>query len=157
MSFDPSKDYHDALIRVRYAETDQMGVVYHANYLIWFEVGRVELMRALGFEYKLMETEDDCFIVVVEASCRYHHPARYDELLRVRTRIAHTANRMIKYSYELLRHSDDHLIATGATTHVICGKDGKPKKLPQKYQDKFRELATTPLEQSFSTVQNESA
>ena len=65
MTSDPTKEYHDAPVRVRYAETDQMGVVYHANYLIWFEIGRVELMRALGFEYKLMEAEDDCYIVVV--------------------------------------------------------------------------------------------
>ena len=64
-------EYHDTTVRVRYAETDQMGVVYHANYLIWFEVGRVELMRALGFEYKKMETEDDCHIVVADAHCRY--------------------------------------------------------------------------------------
>ena len=141
---DVRNDFHDAPVRVRYAETDQMGVVYHANYLIWFEIGRVELMRALGFEYKLMEAEDDCYIVVVEASCRYHHPARYDEVLRVRTRIAHAANRMIKYSYELLRDSDGHLLATGATTHVICGKDGKPKQFPQKYRDKFRALANVP-------------
>jgi acyl-CoA thioester hydrolase len=138
---DPTRCYHDAPIRVRYAETDQMGVVYHANYLIWFEVGRVELMRALGFQYKLMETEDDCYIVVAEASCRYHSPARYDEQLRVRTRISRAGNRVIKYSYELLRDSDDHLLATGATTHVICGKDGRPKQLPQKYQEKFRALA----------------
>ena len=69
-------EYHDATVRVRYAETDQMGVVYHANYLIWFEVGRVELMRALGFEYKRMEIEDDCHIVVADAHCRYHHSAR---------------------------------------------------------------------------------
>jgi len=138
MTVHPKKEYHDAPVRVRYAETDQMGVVYHANYLIWFEIGRVELMRALGFEYKLMEAEDDCFIVVVEASCRYLHPARYDELLRVRTRISQAGNRMVKYSYQLLRDSDDHLLASGATTHVICGKDGRPKWLPQKYRDKFR-------------------
>ena len=141
MTFDPGKTYHDAAIRVRYAETDQMGVVYHANYLIWFEVGRVELMRALGFEYKLMETDDDCFIVVAEASCRYLSPARYDELLRVRTRISEAGNRIVRYSYELLRDSDHRILATGATTHVICGKDGKPKQLPQKYRDKFRALA----------------
>lgn len=140
MTFDPTKEYHDAAVRVRYAETDQMGVVYHANYLIWFEIGRVELMRALGFEYKLMETEDDCYIVVVEASCRYLHPARYDELLRVRTRISQAGNRMVKYSYQLLRDSDDYLLASGATTHVICGKDGRPKQLPHKYRDKFRSL-----------------
>ena len=134
-------EYHDATVRVRYAETDQMGVVYHANYLVWFEVGRVELMRALGFEYKLMESEDDCFIVVAEVNCRYLSPARYDELLRVRTRISEAGNRIVRYSYELLRDSDDRILATGATTHVICGRDGKPKLLPQKYQEKFRALA----------------
>ncbi len=68
-------EYHDATVRVRYAETDQMGVVYHANYLVWFEVGRVELIRALGIEYKRMEIEDDCHIVVADAHCRYHHSA----------------------------------------------------------------------------------
>jgi acyl-CoA thioester hydrolase len=134
-------EFHDATIRVRYAETDQMGVVYHANYLIWFEIGRVELMRAVGFEYKLMETLDDCFIVVAEASCRYLLPARYDELLRVRTRISQAGNRVLKYSYELLRDSDKTLLAIGATTHVICGRDGRPKLLPEKYRSKFRALA----------------
>ena len=134
------RDFHDAQVRVRYAETDQMGVVYHANYFVWFEVGRVELMRALGFEYKRMEAEDDCFIVVAEASCRYRESAKYDELLRVRTRIAQTGNRVVKYAYEILRDSDDKLLATGETTHVICGKDGKPKQLPHKYRDKFRSL-----------------
>jgi len=134
-------EFHDATVRVRYAETDQMGVVYHANYLIWFEIGRVELMRALGFAYKLMESEDDCYIVVAEASCRYLHPARYDELLRVRTRISRAGNRVVKYAYELLRDSDSAVLATGATTHVICGSDGKPKQLPEKYRDKFRALA----------------
>ena len=139
-------EFHDATVRVRYAETDQMGVVYHANYLIWFEVGRVELMRALGFEYKLMETEDDCFIVVAEVSCRYLHPARYDELLRVRTRISDAGNRIVRYSYELMRDSDDSILATGTTTHVICGKDGKAKQLPKKYREKFRALANvTPV------------
>jgi acyl-CoA thioester hydrolase len=150
MTVDPKKEYHDAPVRVRYAETDQMGVVYHANYLIWFEIGRVELMRALGFEYKLMEAEDDCYIVVVEASCRYLHPAHYDELLRVRTRISQAGNRMVKYSYQLLRDSDDHLLASGATSHVICGKDGRPKQLPQKYRDKFRSLILESPERSHS-------
>ena len=79
--------HHDTTVRVRYAETDQMGVVYHANYLIWFEVGRVELMRALGIEYKRMEIEDDCHIVVADVRCRYHSSAVYDEVIRVRTRI----------------------------------------------------------------------
>jgi len=133
--------FHDALVRVRYAETDQMGVVYHANYLVWFEIGRVELMRSLGFPYKRMETEDDCYITVAEASCRYHHPARYDDELRVRTYIAETRSRVIKFSYELLRDPDGLLLATGGTTHVICGKDGRPKRLPEKYRARFHELA----------------
>jgi acyl-CoA thioester hydrolase len=126
--------HHDSTIRVRYAETDQMGVVYHANYLVWFEVGRVELMRALGVEYKAMEIEDDCHIVVVDAHCRYLRPARYDELLTIRTRISESRNRTVKFAYELLRQGDGLLLATGETTHVICGANGRPKLLPPKYR-----------------------
>jgi acyl-CoA thioester hydrolase len=128
-------EFHDTTVRVRYAETDQMGVVYHANYLIWFEVGRVELMRAMGFEYKTMETEDDCHIVVAEALCRYERPARYDDVLRVRTRIAEWRNRIVKFSYEIFREAGDVLLATGNTTHIICGSNGRPKALPPKYRD----------------------
>jgi len=128
-------EYHDTTVRVRYAETDQMGVVYHSNYLIWFEVGRVELMRALGFEYKAMETEDDCHIVVADVHCRYEKPARYDELLRIRTRIAEWRNRIVKFSYEIFRDADNMLLATGDTTHIICGRNGRPKSLPPKYRD----------------------
>jgi acyl-CoA thioester hydrolase len=127
-------EYHDARVRVRYAETDQMGVVYHANYFVWFEVGRVELMRSLGVEYKKMERDDDCHIVVADVHCRYHHPARYDEELRVRTRIAESRNRLVKFSYELFRDSDDTLLANGQTTHIICGSNGRPKMLPEKYR-----------------------
>jgi len=130
-------EYHDAAVRVRYAETDQMGVVYHANYLIWFEVGRVELIRAIGIEYKDMEVSDDCHIVVAEANCRYLHPARYDEKLRVRTRIAEAKNRTIRFSYEIFRDHDSHLLATGETVHVICGSNGRPKLLPEKYRSAF--------------------
>jgi acyl-CoA thioester hydrolase len=126
--------HHDTTLRVRYAETDQMGVVYHANYLIWFEVGRVELLRALGFDYKEMEMQDDCHIVVVDVHCRYHHPARYDDVLRVRTRISESGTRIVKFSYELFREADEQLLATGETTHVICGKNGRPKSLPGKYR-----------------------
>jgi acyl-CoA thioester hydrolase len=133
-------EYHDTTLRVRYAETDQMGVVYHSNYLIWFEVGRVELMRALGFDYKSWETEDDCHIVVVEAHCRYEKPARYDQILRVRTRIAEWRNRIVKFSYEIFLDEDSSLLATGYTTHVICGSNGRPKSLPQKYRDVLSHL-----------------
>jgi acyl-CoA thioester hydrolase len=139
-------DYHDAVVRVRYAETDQMGVVYHGNYFVWFEVGRVELMRSLGFEYKLMEKEDDCHIVVVEAHCRYLKPAKYDDVLRVRTRITETMNRMIRYSYELIHDSDNELLATGETKHIICGSNGRPKMLPQKYRARFTEVSSNAVQ-----------
>jgi acyl-CoA thioester hydrolase len=133
-------EHHDTTVRVRYAETDQMGVVYHSNYLIWFEVGRVELMRALGFEYKKMETEDDCHIVVADVHCRYERPARYDEVLRIRTRVAEWRNRIVKFSYEIFREANDELLATGDTTHVICGSNGRPKTLPPKYRDVLIDL-----------------
>jgi acyl-CoA thioester hydrolase len=139
----PTIAHHDATVRVRYAETDQMGVVYHANFLIWFEVGRVELMRALGIEYKRMEREDDCHIVVADVHCRYHHPARYDEVLRVRTRIAESRNRTVKFAYEVFRDSDNQLLATGESTHVICGANGRPKLLPQKYRQVLDAVATS--------------
>ena len=126
-------EYYETTVRVRYAETDQMGVVYHANYLVWFEVGRVELMRALGVEYKKMEIEDDCHIVVADAHCRYQQSARYDDV-RIRTRIAESRNRIVKFAYEVFRDADGELLANGDTTHIICGSNGRPKLLPQKYR-----------------------
>jgi acyl-CoA thioester hydrolase len=134
-------EYHDATVRVRYAETDQMGVVYHANYLVWFEVGRVELIRALGIEYKRMEIEDDCHIVVADAHCRYLLSAKYDEVLRIRTRIAESRNRIVKFSYEVIRDADAKVLATGETTHIICGSNGRPKLLPTKYHSVFNSVA----------------
>src|SRR5580658_10997233 len=92
--------FYDTTIRVRYGETDQMGVVYYGNYYTWFEIGRVEFCRQLGFEYKQMEIEDDSFIVVVEASCRYKRPARFDDLLIVRTRVTQSQRRIIRFAYE---------------------------------------------------------
>jgi acyl-CoA thioester hydrolase len=136
-------EYHNVTIRVRYAETDQMGVVYHSNYLIWFEVGRVEIMRSLGFDYKQMEAEDDCYLVVAEVQCRYHHPARYDELLTVRTRILAAKNRMLKFGYELFRQSDQKLLATGYTTHISCRRDGHVKHFPEKYKSAFLAIVSS--------------
>jgi len=130
-------DYADSTIRVRYAETDQMGVAYHSNYFIWFEVGRVDLCRQLGFEYKQMETEDDSFIVVAEAYCRFKRPARFDDALTVRTRVAGSQRRTIRFSYEVFNQSSGELIATGETNHVICDHLGRPKSLPAKYRVYF--------------------
>lgn len=133
----PMSDYSETTIRVRYAETDQMGVVYHGNYFTWFEVGRVELCRQLGFEYKLMEIEDDSFIVVAEAQCRYKRPARFDDLLAVRTRLANSQRRTIRFRYEIVNQTSGEVIATGETTHVICDSQGRPKSLPEKYRKYF--------------------
>jgi acyl-CoA thioester hydrolase len=126
--------HHDTTVRVRYAETDQMGVVYHSNHLIWFEIGRVELMRSMGISYKQMESEDGCYIFVAEAHCRYLAPARYDEVLRIRSWIAEAGSRIIKFAYEIARAEDGQLLASGFTKHVVCGKDGRPKALPAKYR-----------------------
>ncbi len=130
-------EYVDATLRVRYAETDQMGVVYYGNYFTWFEVGRVELCRHLGFEYKQMEIEDDSLIVVAEASCRYKRPARFDDVLTVRTRVATPRRRTIRFSYEIFNQSTGDLIAIGETLHVICERQGRPKSLPEKYRRYF--------------------
>jgi len=135
------RSFAEARVRVRYAETDQMGVVYHGNYFTWFEVGRVELCRQLGFEYKNMEAEDDSFIVVAEAYCRYKRPARFDDLLTVRTRVVESLRRTIRFGYELLNNATGEIIATGETVHVICDRQGRPKALPEKYRKYFPAMA----------------
>ncbi len=120
-------------LRVRYAETDQMGVVYYSNFLVWFEIGRVELLRKLGFDYKTMEIEDDCFIPVVEANCRYKSPARYDDELIVETRVTGVRGAVLKFRYRITRISDRQLLAEGETTHVVTDRTMTKRALPEKY------------------------
>ncbi len=117
-------------IRVRYAETDQMGVVYYANFFVWFEIGRVEHLRARGFSYRDLEAEDGRFIPVVEARCRYKSPARYDDVLTLRTRLARQRGSILDYAYEVVRAADGQLLATGETRHVVVDKDFQPTELP---------------------------
>src|ERR1700720_1525454 len=124
-------------IRVRYAETDQMGFVYHAHHFIWFEVGRVELLRQLGFSYKDMEPEDDCFIVVVDARCRYKAPVHYDDEVIVRTSLKHVREKVIRFSYELQSVERD-LLAEGETTHIVANSKMESRALPEKYLKVFR-------------------
>src|ERR1700685_3062087 len=130
-TFPPMHEYAETTIRVRYAETDQMGVVCYGNYFTWFEVGRVELCRQLGFEYKQMETEDDSYIVVAEAKFRYKRPARFDELLTIRTRVAAAQRRTVRFAYEIINQATGETIATGETFHVICNRLGQTKSLPE--------------------------
>jgi len=125
-------------VRVRYAETDQMGVVYHANYFIWFEVGRVELLRQLGFSYRDMEQNDDCFIAVVDARCRYKAPARYDDEIIVRTQLKNVRESLVHFGYELLRAGDGSLLAEGETTHIVTDAEMKVCAIPEKYLKVFR-------------------
>jgi len=130
-------DFSEITVRVRYAETDQMGVVYYGNYYIYFEIGRVEYMRQRGVAYKEMEQHDDTFIVVAESNCRYRRPARYDDVLRIRTRVVTLRRRTIRFAYEILNDASAEVLATGETLHVICDRQGRPKSLPEKYRKYF--------------------
>jgi len=127
----------EARVRVRYAETDQMGVVYHSNYLIWFEVGRVELIRSMGLDYKQMEEEEGCGIAVVDVHVRYRAPARYDDELVVETRLLAARGAIIRFGYRILRVEDGLLLCEGETVHVVVGKNMKKQSLPAKYADRF--------------------
>jgi acyl-CoA thioester hydrolase len=127
---------NETRVRVRYAETDQMGVVYHSNYLIWFEVGRVEFIRQLGLNYKQME-EEGCGIAVVDVHARFKAPARYDDELIIETRLLAARGAVVKFGYRILRVGDGALLCEGETMHVCVGKDMKKMCLPPKYAERF--------------------
>ena len=127
-------------LRVRYAETDKMGVVYHSNFVIWFEVGRVELLRQLGFQYSEMEQKDNCHIPVVDLRVRYKAPAQYDDEIVVRTQIKNVRSSLLHFSYEVFRESDRTLLATGETVHIIVDDKLERKALPEKYMQAFNGL-----------------
>lgn len=134
-------------IRVRYAETDQMGVVYYANYLVWFELGRVDLLRAVGLSYKTLETDHGCILPVVEARCRYSAPARYDDEILIETRPALLRESVLKFMYEIYRkpgpeESERVLLAEGETVHVVCDEQFQRKPLPEQYAEAMRRLMT---------------
>ncbi len=139
-------DFFDSSLRVRYAETDQMGVAYYGNFFTWFELGRTDFFRQLGFSYRDMEAADGCMIVVVEACCRYRSPARYDDVLSVRTRLQSVKGPIIRFSYEISRPMPDLqpavLVAEGETTHLVCDRQMKTRALPQKYSSALETLLT---------------
>jgi acyl-CoA thioester hydrolase len=120
-------------LRVRYAETDKMGVVYHSNFVIWFEVGRVELLRQLGFEYKEMEEEEKRHLPVVDLRVRYKAPAQYDDEIVVRTELKNARSSLLHFSYEVFRERDRLLLATGETMHIIVDGKFERRPLPEKY------------------------
>jgi acyl-CoA thioester hydrolase len=121
-------------LRVRYAETDQMGVVYHSNFIIWFEVGRVELLRQLGLTYRDLERNDGCQIAVVDLRCRYKTPALYDDEVLVRTHLRNVRESLIHFGYEILRVSDHAVLAEGETTHIVVNSKFEKIALPEKYR-----------------------
>jgi len=127
-----SKDVVDCELRVRYAETDQMGIAYYANYLIWFEVGRSEFCRQRDFSYAALEGLG-FKLVVTEAHCRYRNAARYDELIIVRTRLKALDKRIITFGYQIVRKDKDELIAEGESRHLCIDAEGKPKSLPKEF------------------------
>ncbi len=122
-------------LRVRYAETDQMGIVYYANYFVWFEIGRTDFCRQQGFAYRDMEDQDGLYIMVAESCCRYKAPARYDDELQVKTWISACRKRVLTFAYEIYRASTDEILAEGETVHVITDREGHPRAMPDKYRE----------------------
>ena len=127
--------------KVRYAETDQMGVAYYANYFVWFEVGRSQYCNDCGFSYRDMERETGLFLIVAEASCRYKNPARYEDELIIRTRVTESTRRTLRFSYEIER-ADGAAVATGETLHVLINAAGRPSSFPEKYLTLLRETTS---------------
>lgn len=130
-------EWHENELRVRYAETDKMGIVHHSNYLIWFESGRSELCRAKGFSYKDMEDIDDALMVVAESYTRYRSPAFYEDIIVVRTRIAEIRSRSIRFVYEVVRPADGTVLAEGETLHLVTDSSKKVRQIPQTYKEKL--------------------
>jgi len=127
----------ETTIRVRYAETDKMGVVYHSNFIVWFEVGRVEMLRQMGFRYRDMESQDDCHIAVADVRVRYKAPARYDDEILIRTRLKNVRDSLLHFGYEIIRVEDGTLLAEGETTHIVVDSKFEKSAMPEKYVAAF--------------------
>lgn len=122
---------HRFVVRVRYADTDRMGVAYYANYLRWFEVGRAEMLRSLGLSYRQVE-EDGTLLPVTEARCRYLQPARYDDALVVETAVERLGRAWVRFAYRIVRQADGALLAEGSTEHPFLDAAGKPGRAPER-------------------------
>ncbi len=130
-------EWHETLQRVRYSETDKMGIVYYANYLVWFEIGRAEFCRARGLSYSNMETVEDAFLVVAESYCRYKAPAYYDDEILIRTHITELRRRSLRFGYEIIRAADGQVIAEGETGHVVTDSSGHVRSFPEGYAQRL--------------------
>ena len=127
----------ESRLSVRYAETDRMGVVYYANYLVWMEVGRVELCKSLGFNYRDMEDQDGTLLAVAESYCRYRAPAHFDDEVIVKTWIEDAHPRLAVFAYEMRLAESGKVLATGHTRHVFVNREMERTRLPQKYHAMF--------------------
>ena len=136
----PLHRWAETRARVRYAETDQMGVVYHANYFVWFEIGRVEFIRSIGLDYKRMEEDEGALIAVVDARARYKAPARYDDDLVIRTALAGVRGSVVRFLYEVTRAEDGLLLCEGETVHLVVGRDMRRRAMPVRYAARFAEV-----------------
>jgi acyl-CoA thioester hydrolase len=134
------RGYGETHVRVRYAETDQMGVVYHANYLVWFEIGRVELMREMGVAYRDMEQDSGALIPVLEVTARYLASARYDDELIIRTTLINVRISIIRFRYQVLRANDEKVLCEGESVHMVVGRDMKRRGIPEKYAEGLHAL-----------------
>ena len=131
----------EAQVRVRYAETDQMGVVYNSNYLVWFEIGRVEMLRQLGFTYREMEKDDGIRLAVADVRCRFKSPALYDDIITIRARLLNVRESLIHFGYEILRANDGEVLAEGESVHLVVSAEFKRIQLPEKYLIPFLKAA----------------
>ncbi len=129
---------HESRLRVRYAETDQMGVVYYANYYVWMEIGRVELVRSLGFSYRDLEEKEGLFLAVIESRCRYLAPARYDQEIVIATSIVQSTPRVVEFEYLISSSDPDRLLAQGMTRHMWLNREWRPTHLPPQYRAAMR-------------------
>ena len=142
----PAAPSTETRLRVRYAETDQMGVVYYSNYLVWMELGRVDFCLARGIRYRDMEIDDGILLVVSEANCQYRRPARYDDEVVIQTTMGAASPRGIRFDYEMTESAGGGRLARGYTKHVFCGKDVRPQRLPEKYWGKFGMSSERPID-----------
>lgn len=124
---------HRTTIRIRYEETDRMGVVYYANYFVWFEIARTEYFRKRNLSYRELEEKKGLYLMVVDAYCDYKAPATYDDLVFAETTMESIKNTSLQFVYKIFR--DSALLATGRTTHVFTNKSGKPIKIPEEIKE----------------------
>jgi acyl-CoA thioester hydrolase len=130
--YDQEMEPHNTSIRVRYAETDQMGIVHHKNYYVWMEVARVELCNAMGFRYRDMERDHGVLLAVIESRCRYASAARFDDEVMIQTWISDANPRMVRFCYDM--SVDGRAVASGETRHIFLNRELKPIRVPSQFR-----------------------